>query len=207
MEHKDWDFDSGNLVLDFANTAEFHASDDPDEKLETFPDLVSWSQAANLLSKTEARDLLLIAERDPKKARKSLSRALTLREIVYRIISAAAEGESPKKSDLSRFNQYLSEAIRNSQISPSDGGFSWSWQEEEDPSDRILWMLVRETANLITSEEIERVGECADDRGCGYLFIDTSRNHSRRWCSMEDCGNRAKAQRHYQKISKNRPNS
>jgi predicted RNA-binding Zn ribbon-like protein len=55
---------------------------------------------------------------------------------------------------------------------------------------------------LVTSKEIKRVGECADDRGCGYLFIDTSRNHSRRWCSMEACGNRAKAQRHYQKTNR-----
>jgi predicted RNA-binding Zn ribbon-like protein len=201
MEHKDWDFDSGNLVLDFANTAEFHASDDPDEKLETYPDLVSWSQEAGLLTKDEAGELLLRDEQTPQKTEKSMRKAIALREIIYRIISAAAQGESPEKSDLAKFNQYVSEAFRKSQISPSDEGFTWSWQEQEESGDRILWTLVREAANLITSEDIKRVGECADDRGCGYLFIDTSRNHSRRWCSMEDCGNRAKAQRHYQKIS------
>jgi predicted RNA-binding Zn ribbon-like protein len=202
MEHKEWDFDSGNLVLDFTNTAEFHASDDPDEKLESYPDLVSWSQAAGLLNKTESRDLLRLVDREPGKAEKTLENALNLREIIYRIISAVAHGDSPDTADLPTFNQHLSAALRKSQISPSDQGFSWSWQEAEDPADRILWTLVREAANLITSEQIKRVGECADDRGCGYLFIDTSRNHSRRWCSMEDCGNRAKAQRHYQKKSK-----
>ena len=201
MEPKNWDFDSGHLVLDFANTAEFHASDNPDEMLETYPDLVSWSQEAGLLTKVEAKELLLEAEQAPQKTEKSLRKALVLRELVYRIISAAAQGESPDKSDLAKFNQYMSEALGKSQISPTGEGFTWSCNEQEDLIDRILWKIVREAANLITSEDIKRVGECADDRGCGYLFIDTSRNHSRRWCSMEDCGNRAKAQRHYQKIS------
>jgi predicted RNA-binding Zn ribbon-like protein len=169
--------------------------------LETYPDLVSWSQEAGLLTKDEAGELLLRDEQTPQKTEKSMRKAIALREIIYRIISAAAQGESPEKSDLAKFNQYVSEAFRKSQISPSDEGFTWSWQEQEESGDRILWTLVREAANLITSEDIKRVGECADDRGCGYLFIDTSRNHSRRWCSMEDCGNRAKAQRHYQKIS------
>jgi len=202
MEHKDWDFDSGNLVLDFANTAEFHASDHPDEMLETYQDLVTWSLEAGLLTKIEVKDLLLDAELQPQEAADKLSRALTLREILYRILSAAAQGESPKKSDLDEFNRHLSAALGYSQISPTDEGFTWSWQEEKESVDRILWTLVREAANLVTSEDMKRVGECADDRGCGYLFFDTSRNHSRRWCSMEDCGNRAKAQRHYQKISK-----
>jgi predicted RNA-binding Zn ribbon-like protein len=87
------------------------------------------------------------------------------------------------------------------QISPTDEGFNWSWQIDENSFDRMLWPIVREAANLLTSDDINRVGECADDRGCGYLFFDTSRNHSRRWCSMEGCGNRAKAQRHYQRKS------
>jgi len=51
----------------------------------------------------------------------------------------------------------------------------------------------------LTSEELDRVRECADDRGCGYLFMDTSRNRSRKWCDMRGCGNRAKAQRHYRR--------
>ena len=59
MEQKVWDFDSGHLVLDFTNTAEFHASENPDEMLETYPDLVSWAQAAGLLTKKEGKKLLI----------------------------------------------------------------------------------------------------------------------------------------------------
>jgi predicted RNA-binding Zn ribbon-like protein len=201
MEHKEWDFESGHLVLDFTNTAEFHASDDPDEMLETYPKLVSWAQAADLLTRKESRAMLIEAEQNPKFAARSLRKAIDLRERIYSILTSAAQGGSPSEADLNGFNQHLSSALLHSKIASSGDIFSWSWDEAQDPSDRIIWTLAREAANLITSGEIKRVGECADDRGCGYLFIDTSRNHSRRWCSMESCGNRAKAQRHYHKIS------
>jgi predicted RNA-binding Zn ribbon-like protein len=69
----------------------------------------------------------------------------------------------------------------------------------------MLWPVARSAADLLTSaEELARVGQCADDRGCGWLFFDTSRNHSRRWCAMKDCGNRAKARRHYRRQRKAR---
>jgi len=58
--------------------------------------------------------------------------------------------------------------------------------------------VVHDAAGLLTSEKLDRVEECADDR-CGWLFLDVSRNRSRRWCAMEDCGNRAKARRHYKR--------
>jgi predicted RNA-binding Zn ribbon-like protein len=201
MDIRTWDFDSGNLVLDFTNTSEFHASQNPTEMLTSFSDLISWSQAAGLLTKNEGRDLLNRAARHPKWAAASLEKALTFRELVYRILSAAANNKPPEPKDLNAFNNSLSAALAQSEITAEAKGFSWTWSEENIDLDRILWELAREAANLLTSGDLKRVGECADDRGCGYLFIDTSRNHSRRWCSMESCGNRAKAKRHYQKVS------
>jgi len=203
MEHRNWDFDSGNLVLDFANTAEFHASEHPNEYLKTYLDLVTWSQEAGLLTRGEGKELSLLAKEHPQEADRVLTRAITLRETIYGLLSAVAHQEPHNEADLSAFNRFLAESLRYTKISHTSEGFSWAWKVKEPGFDRVLWSLARETAKLITSREIKRVGECADDRGCGYLFIDTSRNHSRRWCSMEGCGNRAKAQRHYHRVSKN----
>jgi predicted RNA-binding Zn ribbon-like protein len=86
-------------------------------------------------------------------------------------------------------------------------GFTWSWQTEKSALDRMLWSIARSSAELLTSEDINRVGRCEDDRGCGYLFYDTSRNKNRRWCSMESCGNRAKAKRYYQRRSQKNSNT
>jgi predicted RNA-binding Zn ribbon-like protein len=201
MEQKEWDFDSGNLVLDFANTAEFHASDHPSEMLGTYTDLISWSAEAGLLTRDEQQVMLTKAKKDPKSASNAYLKALEFREVIYRILSAIAGGKNPEQDDLLIFNRTLVDALKNTQISPNESGFQWNWQNREASFESMLWPLARESANLITSQEIERVGECADDRGCGYLFIDNSRNHSRRWCNMDSCGNRAKAQRHYKRKS------
>jgi len=89
-------------------------------------------------------------------------------------------------------------------LEPGGAGFSGSWPAA-DYLDRPLWPVARAAADLLQSEQLERVGECADDRGCGYLFLDTSRNHSRRWCSMESCGNRAKARSHDRRTRQEKP--
>lgn len=206
MDYRNWDFDSGNLVLDFANTAEWHASQQPSEYLRTYPDLVAWSLDAGLLDEGEAQQLLQSSEKHPREAALMLEKAISLREILYRMLSANSHCEPLDKDDLSRFNRYLAESLGNSQVVPAGEGFSWTWQAEDNALDRVLWQLVRQAADLITSKDLDRVGECADDRGCGYLFMDTSRNHSRLWCSMDACGNRAKAQRHYQKKSEPQSN-
>ena len=165
-------------------------------------DLLAWSQAAGVLSRDEAADLRDWAEENPGEAAQQLSKALALREAIYRVISAFANQRSINETDLSTLNRFLSESLLHSKITHDKDHFSWTWDPECIPADRIQCELVRAAANLITSRDLKRVGECADDRGCGYLFIDTSRNHSRRWCNMETCGNRAKAQRHYQKTSR-----
>lgn len=202
MAQSDWDLDSGNLVLDFANTAEFHASDQPDEFLNSYADLVSWSEAAGILSKKEARTLLSKSRKEPKKAAKALHNSLELRELIFRIFSAIAGDEIPNREDLEEFNRILTWSLNNVRIMGDKDNFIWGWGDMGESFDSPLWPIAQQTANLLTSQDIYRVGECQDDRGCGYLFIDTSRNHNRRWCSMETCGNRAKAQRHYKKISR-----
>ena len=129
----------------------------------------------------------------------SLKKVVASRDVVYRILTAIVGGEIPNKSDLDKFNQALTAGLEKTKITATSNGFEWAWEKSDQTFDQMLWPILRATAELLTSQDIRRVGQCADDRGCGYLFFDTSRNHSRRWCSMESCGNRAKAKRHYQR--------
>lgn len=193
----DWDFDAGLLPLDFANTAEWHASPQPIEKLATYDDLVGWSLQAGLLEEREAGRLSRLAREKPAEAASVLEAARGLRESIYTIFSAAAAGSPPPAEAMDHFNDALAEAFTRAKIKRSADGFAWSWPGSGQALDGMLGPILRSTADLLTSDDLRRVGECADDRGCGYLFYDTSRNHSRRWCSMESCGNRAKARRHY----------
>lgn len=189
----------GWLCLDFANTAEWHASDHPEEHLNRYSDLIDWAQQVGILTDREAQRLSQEAARRPADAAAVFERAIALREAIYRIFSTVAGGGSAETTDLATLNAALSGALVWSQIVPTAHGFAWGWSDDENALERMLWPVARSAAELLTSQELNRVGVCADDRGCGWLFLDTSRNRSRRWCDMKDCGNRAKARRHYKR--------
>lgn len=190
---------TGALCLEFANTADWHGSAHPQEKLRTYRDLVLWAQRIRLLTEQDTEKLLAEAERHPIDAQTALERVIVLREAVYRIFSAIAHHRPPKISDLALLNELLSRALAQLQLKPTPEGFGWAWVERAEALDWMLWPIVRSTADLLTSSDLSRVKECADDRGCGWLFVDMSKNRSRRWCDMESCGNVAKARRHYQR--------
>ena len=200
-EEKDYSFElvGGRLCLDFVNT--LNGSRDTgqtEEKLKSYDDLVSWSRQAGIITEREARVLLKEAGRNPKSAKETRERAIGLREAIYRIISAAAMERAPLKADLNIFNDSLSEAMARSQIIKTADGFSWDWSKDEESLDRLLWPVARSAAELLTSDEITRARVCtADD--CTWVFMDTSKNRSRRWCDMKYCGNRAKSRRHYER--------
>ena len=188
----------GRLSLDFANTADWHATDQPFEFLTSYSELVAWSQHVSILTAPKAQHLLEEAARRPAEASAVLARTIALREAVYRLFSAISHGLSPQADDLAIFNAELSTVLSHSQIVLTAEGFAWNRLGDEDALDQMLWPVVHDAAELLTSDELNRVGQCVDDR-CGWLFLDLSRNRSRRWCSMKDCGNRAKARRHYRR--------
>lgn len=189
----------GELCLDFTNTVAWHASGHPEDGLSGYEDLISWCRQVDLLDDAHAERLLREAEGHPGRARKVLKRAITLRETIYRIVLSKLEGQSQCASDLRVFNEALKTALHHLRIVPGKRGLEWAWEETGVELDGMLWPILFSAANLLSSERQDRIGQCADERGCGWLFLDKTRNRSRRWCDMKDCGNRAKAHRHYKR--------
>ena len=188
-----------DLCLEFANTLDWHASEQPDETLHTYADLVGWARKADLLVAEEAGVLLRAAQARPGEADEVLKMARSLREAIYRIFGAVAEDKEPSNRDLQALNQALAGALAGGHIERLLDGFAWRWRRVDAALDALLEPLARSAGALLASEMRLRVGQCADDRGCGYLFLDTSKNRSRRWCNMDACGNRAKQRRHYRR--------
>jgi len=191
--------ESGQLCLDFANTVEWHLSEHPTERLTSYAELIAWARSINLLPDRAAQQLLRAADQHPSEAARVLDRAVALREAIYHIFVAVAAGKSPSADDQATLNAELGRSLSKSRLVWNKANFDWG-RDEDDDLDQALWWVLRSTTNLLTSEDIQRVGVCADDRGCGWLFYDTSRNRTRQWCSMRGCGNRAKARRHYEKV-------
>lgn len=200
-----WDFAAGSLPLAFANTVDNHASSEPEETLKSYSDLVAWSWSVDLLTEMEARHLMKMAENKPAKVSAMLSKARELRESIYRIFSDVAAAKEADKTDLEYLKESLIESLMKAQIVEKSNGHELSWESSKGSFDQMLWPIAYEAFELLTSDMMNKVGKCQDDRGCGWLFIDTSRNHSRRWCSMESCGNRAKARDFYQRKTQEKP--
>jgi predicted RNA-binding Zn ribbon-like protein len=190
---------TGWLCLDFANTMEWHASENPVETLNSYADLVGWSANRGVVSGGAREVLLRQSKEKPSEARAVLEKAREVRESIYQMFSDAAHGNPIKMSDLKGFNKALASTLSHSRLVPGERGLKWDWDSRSDRLDSVIWPVVKSAVDLMTSEAIDRVGQCADDRGCGWLFWDTSRNRSRRWCAMSGCGNRAKVLRFYAK--------
>jgi predicted RNA-binding Zn ribbon-like protein len=188
------------LCLDFTNTVNWHASAQPVEGLPEYGDLLSWAEKVGLLTETEAQRLKRQAARRPAEASAVLARAHSLREALYRLLTATAHGDPANSADLDLINDELPRALAQARLAPAGAGYALRWPAAPDALDRMLWPVAYSAAELLAQPDLlSRVGECADDRGCGYLFLDMTKNRSRRWCDMKDCGNRAKARRHYER--------
>jgi len=184
------------LCLELCNrTVDWHASEQPTERLHGYRDLLAWGLEVGLLSGRLQARLLELAAAHTAKARQALSRLRELREVCYRIFAAAARHRAPAAADIAGLNRFLARALSSAAVSATRAGFVWAWQRQPD-LDWALWPVARSAADLLTSDELTRVGQCADDRGCGWLFVDSARGAPRRWCSMKACGNRAKQRRH-----------
>lgn len=185
----------GRLCLDFANTVSAH-SEAGREYLTSYDELVSWSLHAGILEKATAADLRRWAAAHPNEAASVLECAIAQREMVYAIFVAVVEGRSPRQEWLGGLNATVREVYARLEISPSAEGFAWTWVRGEVDPEQMLWPVVRSAAELLTSEDLGRVRTCGRD-GCDWLFVDMSKNQSRRWCSMEMCGSRVKSRRYY----------
>ena len=195
-----FDLSGGALSLDFANTVSHrHLPQRRAEHLDSYADLVAFADQSSLLPPKLAASLRVHASRDPAGVRRAFRRAILLRESLYRAFSAIAAGRHAPPADVRQINDFALAALRHRKLARSNGDYRWEWQSDgSDLLDRILWPIAESAAELLTSEARAAIRECgAPD--CEWLFLDHSRNRSRRWCDMKSCGNRQKARRHSQR--------
>lgn len=186
------------LCLDFANADCCQIGSSTPEALAHYGDLVAWGHDAGLLSDRQADHLFDIAKYRPVQAANVLQQAIDLQGAVARIFIAVADQSMPESADLTLLNSMVIEAQYMRRLTFTDDGFVWQWLPDEDRLDRMLWPVALSTVELLTSDRLVRVKQCASET-CGWLFLDGSRNRSRRWCDMSDCGNRAKARAFYER--------
>ena len=193
-----FDLSGGSLCLDFANTIDDRGTEVEREHLTSYRNLVAWGEQTRILSSEEAEWLLAVAARQPGKADAVLQQAIAIREVIYHIFAALAQEETPTDADLAQLNEALAYALPHNKIVRHEQHFAWGWDFNQEALDYIIWPVVRSAADLLTAETLPMLRICAAD-DCQWLFMDTSKNQTRRWCNMKSCGNRAKARRHIER--------
>ena len=177
----------GELCLDFCNTGQ-EARDKPGEEwLSSYADVVDWLEIAGGITRKHAATLREAAARAPEAAQKVWRRAIALREALATVLLAKVAGRKPAEENLRLIEQEYARTAPCARLVPGDSGFSWSVDRESDELDSAV--------ALMTSERMRRVRRCGNAT-CYWLFVDETKNCSRRWCEMASCGNVMKVRRH-----------
>jgi predicted RNA-binding Zn ribbon-like protein len=174
----------------WANFADHITRDDiPD-----YDALLRWTEFASLVPASERRRLRNRARRAAPAAEQVRRRAFKLREAIYRIGKALLAGWPPPRPDLQTLDREVREARRHQQLVARGRRLETEWIPGTRGLGRVLWPVALSAASLFSSDDVNRLKQCGGT-ACGWLFLDTTRNHSRQWCDMADCGNLAKVRR------------
>jgi len=179
-------------VLNFINTIDPREGPHQVDHLPDFDDLLAWAKRARVVNESDARKIGRDAARNPRIAAQAFSRALELRETLYLVFLRVVAGQSPPPDALAELMRAHRDALAHGAFVRSGKRFQWVLPVA---TELVRWRIAQDAIALLESAELTRVKRCPGSGDCGWLFLDTSKNATRRWCSMEGCGNRAKMRR------------
>ena len=186
---------AGHLALDFVNTLDYRY--DPGRRIDlllTYDRFLAFCRQSGVIKTSHPR--MLLASSSNSEAQRTLNQVIEFREALYFLILAAVRGRRPIDSYLRTLNNLLADARVPHRIGRQKSGFVRNYDGVVESPAGPLWLVLEASTALLTSPDLHHVREC-NEKTCRWLFLDRSRNHSRRWCDMQLCGNRSKAQRFY----------
>ncbi len=181
----------GDLALDFANTVSDLGDGESWNYLSDASDVISWLIRARALTASDAdaaRAWLTAARSNPEAL---LRETGSLRNAIRGVADSLSAGQRPGSAELQKLTQFHGHCLSAGQLTPAGATFAWTWPMANRPLEALLGPVALSAIALITTAEVRRIKRCGGDH-CGWLFFDTSKNRSRRWCDMNVCGNRAK---------------
>ncbi|MEO5978789.1 MAG: CGNR zinc finger domain-containing protein [Chryseolinea sp.] len=191
--------DGGILCLDFVNTIPDRVDGTDRDNLTGIADLIYWAKKSGILQPSEMTRLEKAAHAKGKKAKEFFIDALSIRSLIYAIFQPISKGQKVKSSDLDALNVHISAYKTFIEITPTKDSFTEIWNFSGDNFLSITAPIVKSARALLLSDKLQRVKQCPN---CGWLFLDTTKNGKRRWCSMEDCGSNVKALEYYYRKKK-----
>lgn len=189
-----WPLRGGDPALDLINTEAYRGLPHVMELLQSYDMLIAWGIGAGAVAPAEAGPLLNAAGADPAAADHELQRVRELRSALHVVMQRLTQGQTAPETALTVLNDARVEGQVHSEIAQDAGGFAVRFGPEVSLA-LPLWRLADAATQLLTSGSWTRVRECPGE-DCGWFFLDTTKNGSRRWCDSADCGNRARVRAH-----------
>jgi predicted RNA-binding Zn ribbon-like protein len=185
------------LCLNYVNTIESPLGSQPVDFLRSYSDLVRWSRHVGILNDVETDGLEREGAQRPTQADATFRRALDVREMLTRVFRAIARGDEPENTDLHRLSAEYRASLSGAELVRNGDGYAWMWDADDGTMDHSIRAVVRSAVEALITDDLKRIKQCPGADDCGWLFYDTSKNASRRWCSMEGCGSRVKMRKQY----------
>jgi predicted RNA-binding Zn ribbon-like protein len=193
--------------LALVNSVWWRRSEHPQDQLTGYGALAEIVAEAGWLP--DRATLLARASVDATAARSALNRGVRLREAMFRIFSDVVAGTEPGRDDLAELEKAAAESSRHRSLRPAAGGFAQAGFELWWPDRELalpVWQAATSAVDLLTGPDLDRLKQCPGDR-CGWVFVDGTRNRSRRWCDGRECGNRERVRAHYERTRRSRTGS
>ena len=182
------------LCLDFVNTIHDRIYEPERDYWVTYVHLLQWALKAGIIKPGEYEILLEYYESKPSPGPKLLKEAIKVRELLYSLFLPISSGKKVSGDNLAAFNEIVSKCLPRLRLKPHNKGFSQTWQFTPGESVMIIAPVIYSAYELLLSDRLDRIKECTN---CGWLFLDTTKNGTRRWCSMNTCGSIVKAKEWY----------
>jgi predicted RNA-binding Zn ribbon-like protein len=183
----------GDLALDYVNTRTGPpGAPSSEDVLGDYAGFVAWARHVGIADDGDVRRLVRAADEDPRAAHRAFRRARDLREDLDQVFRSVAGGEPPPDAARSGLRDAAIDVLRRAELVRDETGYAWSWAGDRTLAGP-LGPVVQSAVDLLTAGPHDRLKACP---GCGFLFLDESKNRSRRWCSMDDCGAAEKMRRY-----------
>ena len=184
----------GELALDFANTSSGRGSPEWQEHLQAPGDVADWAGHARVMPPEDAVWLKSAAQADPALGDRLLRSALELRDDLNALGVELAERRAAPAAAIDRIRVLHARCLEKARLAPFGAHFAWNWRARSSPVEAVLGPISLSALTTLLQADLTRIKQCPGEK-CGWLFLDTTKNKSRRWCEMEVCGNRAKQKR------------
>ncbi len=188
------EINGGVLCLNFINTVSSLPKFEHDY-LGNYSALAGWGEKIGIYSAKQSSRLQKQAKEEAVEAEKALQEIKAFRELLYRVFANLIKRTDPDEGDMAAFIQFCGMAVSNGRFVKRDNFYTMDWAIDQTYN-AILRPIAYSAGQLLLSKELIRVKACD---GCGWLFLDTSKNQSRRWCSMDACGVSDKMRRYYRR--------